>query len=168
MPVSRRLTHLSLTPMGISGLMLTGDSLGRTGFRSSEKHSTTRSQKLSDARALRIHIIALPLLASRKAQSCHWMRLRQAAGGGRCPGLLRWASSADIVAAQCEKHTGPPRARPERSIPAAASSVAAAQLRSAGFAVELEIEAGVGHTVSPAGARRALTFVQQSLSSRPC
>ncbi len=52
----------------------------------------------------------------------------------------------------------------DRTIPAAASATAAAQLRSAGFEVTLDIEAGVGHTISPTGAQKALAFVRQSLS----
>jgi phospholipase/carboxylesterase len=46
-------------------------------------------------------------------------------------------------------------------IPSQASKVAAEQLRSAGFDVELEILPGVGHTISPEGADRALAFLKR-------
>jgi len=52
----------------------------------------------------------------------------------------------------------------DATIPAAASALAAAQLRAAGFDVELDIEMGVGHTISSAGAQKALFFLQRSFS----
>lgn len=52
----------------------------------------------------------------------------------------------------------------DRTIPAFASSTAAGQLRAAGFHVELELQPTVGHTISPKGADRALTFLQKTLS----
>lgn len=52
----------------------------------------------------------------------------------------------------------------DRSIPAATSTSAAMQLRAAGFKVELDIEPGVGHTISQTGASRALAFLQKSLA----
>ncbi|WP_337268664.1 alpha/beta hydrolase [Oryzifoliimicrobium ureilyticus] len=51
----------------------------------------------------------------------------------------------------------------DRTIPSAASSLAAAQLRTAGFSVDLELEPGIGHTVSATGAQKALAFLQQKL-----
>jgi phospholipase/carboxylesterase len=51
----------------------------------------------------------------------------------------------------------------DTTIPAAASTLAAAQLGAAGFKVELDIEPGVGHTISSTGARTALSFLQKSL-----
>ncbi|WP_075856590.1 alpha/beta hydrolase [Rhizobium hainanense] len=51
----------------------------------------------------------------------------------------------------------------DRTIPAAASTLAAAQLGAAGFDVELDVEPGVGHTISSAGAQRALSFLKKSL-----
>jgi len=49
----------------------------------------------------------------------------------------------------------------DRIIPSTASSLAAAQLRTAGYKVELHIEPGVGHTISPTGAQKALRFLGQ-------
>lgn len=46
----------------------------------------------------------------------------------------------------------------DQTIPAMASSMAAAQLRGAGFDVTLDIEAGVGHTISVEGTQSALAF----------
>lgn len=51
----------------------------------------------------------------------------------------------------------------DRTIPSAASTVAATQLRSVGFNVELDIEPRVGHTISTTGAGRALAFLQRVL-----
>lgn len=51
----------------------------------------------------------------------------------------------------------------DTTIPAAASTLAAAQLAAAGFKVELDIEPGVGHTISSAGAAKALSFLKKSL-----
>lgn len=51
----------------------------------------------------------------------------------------------------------------DTTIPAAASTLAATQLGAAGFHVELEIEPGVGHTISTTGARTALSFLEKSL-----
>ncbi|MBW6425703.1 prolyl oligopeptidase family serine peptidase [Rhizobium sp. XQZ8] len=47
----------------------------------------------------------------------------------------------------------------DRTIPSVASTVAATQLRSAGFDVELDIEPRVGHTISLGGAEKALAFL---------
>jgi phospholipase/carboxylesterase len=51
----------------------------------------------------------------------------------------------------------------DTTIPAAASTLAAAQLGAAGFMVELDVEPGVGHTISSAGAAKALSFLKKSL-----
>lgn len=51
----------------------------------------------------------------------------------------------------------------DRTIPPAASTVAASQLRRAGFSVELDIMPTVGHTISPAGAERAGRFLRDKL-----
>jgi phospholipase/carboxylesterase len=51
----------------------------------------------------------------------------------------------------------------DRTIPPAASTVAAGQLRKAGFSVELDIMPTVGHTISPAGAERAVEFLHKKL-----
>ncbi|MBW9117377.1 dienelactone hydrolase family protein [Rhizobium cauense] len=51
----------------------------------------------------------------------------------------------------------------DATIPAAASTLAAAQLQAAGFSVELSVEPGVGHTVSASGAGRALAFLKRTL-----
>ncbi|MBX4900116.1 prolyl oligopeptidase family serine peptidase [Sinorhizobium sp. B11] len=51
----------------------------------------------------------------------------------------------------------------DTTIPAAASTLAAAQLGATGFAVELDVEPGVGHTISSAGAAKALSFLKKSL-----
>ncbi|MDM9627743.1 prolyl oligopeptidase family serine peptidase [Rhizobium sp. S152] len=50
----------------------------------------------------------------------------------------------------------------DTTIPAAASTLAAAQLRTAGFNVELDVEPAVGHTVSSAGGQKALSFLKKS------
>ncbi len=52
----------------------------------------------------------------------------------------------------------------DATIPAAASTLAAARLGAAGYKVELDVEPGVGHTISSTGARTALSFLQKSLS----
>jgi phospholipase/carboxylesterase len=52
----------------------------------------------------------------------------------------------------------------DRTIPSMASSLAAAQLKSAGFKVELDIEPGVGHTISTTGARKALAFLRSTFA----
>lgn len=52
----------------------------------------------------------------------------------------------------------------DRTIPSVASTTAAGQLRAAGFSVELEIEPGVGHTISMSGADTAARFLQNALS----
>jgi phospholipase/carboxylesterase len=52
----------------------------------------------------------------------------------------------------------------DMTIPPMASDLAAAQFRAAGFKVELEMEAGVGHTISPSGANKALTFLKDVLA----
>lgn len=49
------------------------------------------------------------------------------------------------------------------TIPAMASTVAASQLKGAGFQVELDLLPGVGHTVSADGAERALGFLRKTL-----
>jgi len=51
----------------------------------------------------------------------------------------------------------------DTTIPAAASTLAATQLSAAGFKVELDVEPGVGHTISSAGAAKALSFLKKSL-----
>jgi len=51
----------------------------------------------------------------------------------------------------------------DTTIPSAASTLAAAQLGAAGFQIELDVEPGVGHTVSSAGAAKALSFLKKSL-----
>jgi phospholipase/carboxylesterase len=50
-------------------------------------------------------------------------------------------------------------------IPPQASMVAAEQLKSAGFDVELEILPGVGHTISPEGSDHALAFLKRHFAS---
>ncbi|MCF6371332.1 hypothetical protein [Rhizobium halophilum] len=57
--------------------------------------------------------------------------------------------------------------RDDRTIPAFTSSIAAGQLSAAGFQVELELQPTAGHTISPKGADRALTFLQKTLSRKP-
>lgn len=52
----------------------------------------------------------------------------------------------------------------DTTIPAAASTLAAAQLGAAGFEVELDIEPGVGHTVSTPGAQKALAFLRKTFA----
>lgn len=49
------------------------------------------------------------------------------------------------------------------TIPPMASRRAAAQLGTAGFKVELDVERGAGHTVSSAGAHKALSFLKKTL-----
>ncbi|MDM9644841.1 prolyl oligopeptidase family serine peptidase [Rhizobium sp. S163] len=50
----------------------------------------------------------------------------------------------------------------DTTIPPMASRLAAAQLGTAGFKVELDIERGTGHTISSAGAQKALSFLKKS------
>jgi phospholipase/carboxylesterase len=52
----------------------------------------------------------------------------------------------------------------DRTIPSIASTMAATQLRAAGFQVELEVLPQVGHTISPDGADLALGFLQKILA----
>jgi phospholipase/carboxylesterase len=52
----------------------------------------------------------------------------------------------------------------DNRIPSMASTFAAAQFGTAGFEVELEIEPGVGHTISSLGAQRALTFLKKVMN----
>jgi phospholipase/carboxylesterase len=54
----------------------------------------------------------------------------------------------------------------DATIPPLASVMAANQLKAAGFQVELDVLPGVGHTISPSGAERALRFLQKTLSDR--
>lgn len=51
----------------------------------------------------------------------------------------------------------------DTTIPPMASRLAAAQLGTADFKVELDIERGTGHTISSAGAQKALSFLKKSL-----
>ena len=51
----------------------------------------------------------------------------------------------------------------DQTIPPLASTLAASQVRTAGFQVELEILASVGHTISPGGADRAMRFLQNTV-----
>lgn len=51
------------------------------------------------------------------------------------------------------------------TIPALASTIARGQLQAAGFEVELDVLRGVGHTISPAGAERALDFLKKTIAS---
>jgi phospholipase/carboxylesterase len=50
----------------------------------------------------------------------------------------------------------------DTTIPPMASRLAAAQLGTAGFKVELEVERGTGHTISSAGAAKALSFLKKN------
>jgi phospholipase/carboxylesterase len=51
----------------------------------------------------------------------------------------------------------------DTTIPPMASRLAAAQLGTAGFRVELNVERDIGHTISGAGAQKALSFLKKSL-----
>jgi phospholipase/carboxylesterase len=51
----------------------------------------------------------------------------------------------------------------DTTIPPMASRFAAAQLATAGFKVELDVERGTGHTISSAGAQIALSFLKKTL-----
>jgi phospholipase/carboxylesterase len=51
----------------------------------------------------------------------------------------------------------------DRTIPSMASTVAAEQLKTAGFQVEIDIDARVGHTISLNGAKKALQFLRRTL-----
>jgi phospholipase/carboxylesterase len=51
----------------------------------------------------------------------------------------------------------------DRTIPSMASTVAAGQLKAAGFQVEIDIEPKVGHTISVKGANKALQFLRRTL-----
>jgi phospholipase/carboxylesterase len=52
----------------------------------------------------------------------------------------------------------------DRTIPSLASTIAAGQLRAAGFNVEIGILPAVGHTISPGGSERGLLFLRKSLA----
>jgi phospholipase/carboxylesterase len=52
----------------------------------------------------------------------------------------------------------------DRTIPPLASTIAAGQLRPAGFQVELDIERGVGHTISVPGADKAIAFLRRKFA----
>jgi phospholipase/carboxylesterase len=52
----------------------------------------------------------------------------------------------------------------DRTIPSLASTMAATQLKAAGFQVDLEILPRVGHTISPSGADLALRFLQKTFA----
>ncbi len=52
----------------------------------------------------------------------------------------------------------------DRTIPSVASTVAAAQLRAFGISDELEIELGVGHTISMRGADTAVRFLEKAMA----
>ncbi|NNU68961.1 MULTISPECIES: alpha/beta hydrolase [Rhizobium] len=54
----------------------------------------------------------------------------------------------------------------DQTIPAFASTMAAAQLGAAGFGVELDVQPGVGHTISPEGAQKALTFLRKTFMAK--
>ena len=54
----------------------------------------------------------------------------------------------------------------DTTIPPTASRLAAAQLRTAGFKVELDVERGTGHTISSAGSQKALSFLTKNLFER--
>lgn len=51
----------------------------------------------------------------------------------------------------------------DTTIPPMASRLAAAQLGTAGFKVELDVERGTGHTISSTGAQKALSFLKKTL-----
>lgn len=51
----------------------------------------------------------------------------------------------------------------DTSIPPMASRLAAAQLGTAGFNVEFDVERGTGHTISSAGSQKALSFLKKTL-----
>lgn len=51
----------------------------------------------------------------------------------------------------------------DATIPSMASRLAAAQLGTAGFKVELDVERGTGHTISNTGAQKALSFLKKTL-----
>jgi phospholipase/carboxylesterase len=51
----------------------------------------------------------------------------------------------------------------DTTIPPMASRLAAAQLGTAGFKVELDVERGTGHTISSAGAQKAQSFLKKNL-----
>ncbi len=50
----------------------------------------------------------------------------------------------------------------DTTIPTMASKLAAAQLETAGFKVELDVERETGHTISSAGAQKALSFLKKN------
>lgn len=64
------------------------------------------------------------------------------------------SKSTPILLVHGENHT---------TIPPMASRLAAAQLGTAGFKVELDVERGMGHSISSAGAQKALSFLKKNL-----
>ena len=79
------------------------------------------------------------------------------------------------VCCRCRQYRGP-KIRPryfsfmehDRTIPSMASTVAAEQLKAAGFQVEIDIEPRVGHTISLSGANKALQFLRRRFCSPQC
>ena len=53
----------------------------------------------------------------------------------------------------------------DQAIPAMASGGAAARLKAAGYDVTLNIQAGVGHTISIDGAQEALIFLKMRFAA---
>ena len=53
----------------------------------------------------------------------------------------------------------------DQTIPSMASGAAAGQLKAAGYDVTLDIEPGVGHTISMDGAQKALVFLKTKFAS---
>ncbi|MBB4008075.1 alpha/beta hydrolase [Allorhizobium taibaishanense] len=51
----------------------------------------------------------------------------------------------------------------DTTIPPMAARLAAAQIATAGFKVELDVERGSGHTISSTGAKKAVSFLQKTL-----
>ena len=79
----------------------------------------------------------------------------------RGSGIGRW-SAADPACSGPDKDAGSADTRKEdQTIPAMESGAAAAQLKAAGYDVTLDIQAGVGHTISIQGAQEALVFLKK-------
>lgn len=82
---------------------------------------------------------------------------------GQSSGLLfRSPASVPITAAHTRTAIFLVHGQDDRTIPAAASTLAASQLRAAGFAAHAEVLPGVGHTISTGVAQLALEFLERA------
>jgi phospholipase/carboxylesterase len=90
-----------------------------------------------------------------------------ASGRWRVGGLVSFAGllpPAPVSSASKDTPVLLVHGRDDRTIPSMASLLAARQLKTAGFKVELDVEPGVGHTISNSGAQKALAFLRKTFA----